>query len=107
MGHKEDAAVADRVLHEAVEYLMQDGWPTKDIDEQIADRLYRRWVKETEEAWAQSGYRDRDTLRDALEKTFAEHYGEDGAQARLIIFSLVLECRARREGTVHQGRPAA
>jgi len=107
MGHKEDAAVADRVLHEAVDYLMQDGWPTKDIDEQIADRLYRRWVKETEEAWAQSGYRDRDTLRDALEQTFAEHYGEHGAQARLIMFSLVLECRARREGTVHQGRPTA
>ena len=99
---KRDKKMIDRIWKEAIEYITKDGWPTRKIDEAIANRIYSRWLRETQEIWNRSGRRDRDSLRDALEETFRQHYGEEGGQARLIIFSLLLECKARREGHVKE-----
>src|SRR5262249_6015744 len=104
---KHDMEKIDRIWNEALEYIAKDGWPTREVDESIADRLYSRWLRDTNEAWQLSGYRDRDPLRDALEETFKQHYGEEGGSARTVIFSLLLECRARREGHVRQRHPDA
>jgi hypothetical protein len=104
---KHDMEKIDRIWKEAIEYVTKDRWPTREVDEAIADRIYSRWVRETSEAWTKCGYRDREPLRNALEETFNQHYGEEGGSARLVIFSLLLECRARREGHVRQGRPEA
>jgi len=99
---KHDKKLIDRIWKRAIEYITKDGWPTRKIDEAIADRIYLRWLRETQETWSMSGQRDRDLLRDALEETFSQHYGEEGGEARLIIFSLLLECRMRREGHVKE-----
>ena len=104
---KPDKEKIDRIWNEAIEYLTTDGWSTHDIDKAIADRIYSRWIHETDAIWCKSGYRDREPLHDALEETFKQHYGEEAGSARMVVFSLLLECRARREGQVRRGRPEA
>ena len=104
---KPDKGKIDRIWKEAIEYLRKDGWSTHDIDEAIADRIYSRWIRETDEIWRKSGYRDREPLYEALEETFKQHYGDEGGSARMVIFSLLLESRGRREGHVRRGRPEA
>ena len=104
---KHDMEKIDRIWKEAIRCITQDGWPTHEVDDAIADRIYSRWIRETDEIWMKSGIRDRELLRDALEETFVQNYGEEGGSARLVIYSLLLECRARREGHVRQGRPEA
>lgn len=107
MTHEDIKRRADRVFEEALQFLLSDGWPSHDVDELIADRLYATWLKETQSVWESSAYRDRTALQQALEQTFTEHYGEDGGAARLVVFALLLECRSRREGQVRRGRPEA
>jgi len=102
-----DLEKMNRIWKEAIAHIAKDGWPTRDIDEAIADRIYSLWLRETEEIWKLSGHRDRDPLRYALEETFEQHYGEEDGAARIVIFTLLLECRARREGQVRRGRPEA
>jgi hypothetical protein len=104
---KFDMEGIDRLWSEAVTYITKDGWPTHVVDEEIATRLYQCWIQDTEEHWRLSGYRDRDLLRQALEETFIQHYGEEAGTARVIVFALLLECRARHEGQVRTGRPEA
>lgn len=77
------------------------------MDSQIADRLYRQWLRDTDAMWVKSGYRDRDLLCDAIEETFIQHYGEEGGMARFILFSGLLEIRGRREGQICAGRHEA
>ncbi|MEO8801807.1 MAG: hypothetical protein ABI375_00450 [Rudaea sp.] len=97
----------DRMLRNAVVYLMTDGWPSKNIDERIADQLYSMWLKETHYEWESSGYRDRDPMWNALGTTLTQRYGAKGAKARMIVLSLRLECRSRREGQARSGKPNA
>ena len=104
---KFDMEGIDRLWSEAVTYITKDGWPTHVVDEEIATRLYQLWIRDTEEHWRLAGYRDRDLLRQALEETFIQHYGEEAGTSRVIVFALLLECRARREGQVRTGRPEA
>ena len=107
MSEKSDKEKADIVWAEALEYLTAEGWATHAVDSAIADRLYRQWLRDTDEIWAKSGYRDRDLLHDAMDVTFNQHYGEEGGAARFIVFTLLLELRARREGRICAGRPEA
>ncbi len=107
MSETSDKEKADLVWAEALEYLTAEGWVTHVVDSEIADRLYRQWLRDTDEMWANSGYRDRDLLRAATEETFVQHYGEEGGMARFILFSGLLEIRARREGRNQRGEPRA
>lgn len=107
MSEKSDKEKADLVWAEALEYLTAEGWATHAIDSEIADRLYRQWLRDTDEMWVNSGYRDRDLLRAAIEETFIQHYGEEGGMARFILFSGLLEIRGRRESQVRAGRHEA
>ena len=107
MTHETRKRNVDHVFDESLHLLLSDGWPTREIDELIAERLYTKWLKETQSAWETSAYRDRTPLREALEQTFTEHYGEEGGAARLVVFALLLECRSRREGQARRGRAEA
>ena len=89
---------ADRTFNTALEYLAKEGWPTREFDEQAADRMYAAWLTDTQSMWKTSGYRDRDPLREALETYFTQRYGNDGSLARVVVYALLLETRARREG---------
>jgi hypothetical protein len=102
-----DMEKIDRVWNKTMEYFTQEGWATHEFDSAIADRIYLRWLRQTHDVWELCGHRDSNSLRDTLEETFKQHYGEEGRSARLILFTLVLECRSRREGHVLRGRPAA
>ena len=107
MSEKSDKEKADLVWEESLEYLTAEGWATHALDSQIADRLYRQWLRDSDEMWVKSGYRDRDALHDAMRETFIQHYGEEGGRARFIVFTLLLELRARREGQNRRGEPKA
>ena len=107
MSEKSDKEKADIVWAEALEYLAAEGWATHAVDCEIADRLYRQWLQDTDEIWVKSGYRDRDLLHDAMKETFIQHYGEEGGMARFVVFTLLLELRARREGRNRRGEPKA
>lgn len=100
-GNKKIIEIAWNKAHE---YMAKDGWATREVDEAIVDRLYRLWIRETDATWQSSGYRNRAPLWKALEETFTQHYGEDAATARLIIFTVFLEIRARVEGFTNPGR---
>jgi len=90
------------IFDEAVAYLTADGWPTHDIDEVIADRVYNAWLRDTDAIWNTTARRPRELLWEALEEVFNQHYGDEEGQARSIVFSLLLEARARREGQNQQ-----
>lgn len=97
---------ADRTFNMALEYLVEEGWPTRAFDEQAADRIYAAWLTDTQSIWETSGYRYRDPLREALESYFTQRYGNDDGLARVVVYALLLETRARREGHTHRDSPA-
>lgn len=107
MSSDEELKNVDRILREATTHVMADGWPSRDVDDHIADRLYERWLKDTDTLWRTSGFRDRDRLWEALEETFTQHYGEDGGRARTVIYTLLLECQSRETGQTHRATPTA
>ena len=107
MSEKSDKEKAYFAWAEALEYLAAEGWATHAVDSQIADRLYGQWLRDTDEMWRKSGYRDRDPLHDAMKETFVQHYGEEGGMARFILFTGLLEIRARREGQNRRGEHMA
>lgn len=98
---------AECLWRQALDYMSAERWKTKEIDEAIADRIYVRWIRETNETWLNSGFRDRTPLHETLEETFTQHYGDTGGKARLLIHALLLELRARRAGLASPGRHAA
>ena len=93
---------AECLWRQALDYMSAEGWQTLEVDEAIADRIYVRWIRETNEVWLNSGFRDRTPLHEALEETFTQHYGDTGGKARLLIHSLLLELRAQRAGLATQ-----
>lgn len=95
---------ADHLWRQALDYMSTEGWKTLEVDDAIADRIYARWIRETNDIWLLSGFRDRTPLHEALEETFTQHYGDTGGKARLLIHALLLELRARRAGLAPPGR---
>jgi hypothetical protein len=86
----------------ALRYLNAEGWPTHSFDRETAESIYVSWLQATQTSWKKTGYRDRDCLRDELLRVFTTRHGEQGGLARVLVFALLFECRAREEGHVRR-----
>src|SRR5689334_3787782 len=102
MSSFEKSANAQRLWAQALDWLLETGWPTRVADSAIGDTVYREWIDATQSEWAATGFRDRELLSDAIDTAFRAVRDERAADALVILYLFLFELRGRREGTLQR-----
>ncbi len=83
-------------------WLENSGWPTRQADVELADRIYLDWLRLTDRLWISSGERDRYPLITALDEAFRQRHDPILAEHLCVVFSAAFEMRARETGANRQ-----
>lgn len=89
-----------RLHARAVVWFKRNGWQTRERDEAIGEKVYQEWLVATNPQWVATRERSHELLVDMLVSAFNGLLDDEALEAVMMLLSLALAIRARREGKV-------